>query len=122
MLDGTRHLSQVARHIEQVHLIILVAHLVRQAARPSLDLVELELLLVVPRLAHVHGLVCRQPARPPPGKAGDEHDKAAVLDIVDAVVAVLARLDHLVLIKVLVEPVNRLLRAVIPARIYPFLA
>ena len=122
VLNRTGDLSQIPRRIEQVHLVILVAHLVRQAARPSLDLVELELLLIVPGLAHVHRLTHRQPARPASWVAGDEHDETAVLDIVDAVITILARLDHLVFEKVLVKPVDCLLRAIVPARIYPFLA
>jgi hypothetical protein len=122
VLNGARHLSQVPGHIEEVHFVILLANLVRQAACPSLDLVELELLLVVPCLAHVHGLVCWQPTRPAPRISRDEHDKAAVLDVFDAVVAVLTRLDHLVFVEVLVEPMDCLLRAVIPAHVHPFLA
>lgn len=39
--------------VEKVHLIVAIAHLVRQAAGPSLDLIKLVSLLVVPGLADI---------------------------------------------------------------------
>ncbi len=121
MLDRARDLLQFVRNIKQVHLVVLISHLIGDAARPRLDLVELELLLVVPRLAHVHSLIQRQASGPALVVSRDEHDEAAVDHLFDAVVSVLTRLDHLVLEEMLVVPMDRLLRAIVPAGVDPFL-
>lgn len=122
MLDGTRNLPQLPRHGKQVHLVILVADLVGHAARPCLDLVELELLLVVSGLADIDGLALGEPSWPTFGVSGDEHDEATVVNFLDAVVTILARLDDLVLKEVLLKPMDRLLGAVVPAGIHPLVA
>lgn len=108
---------QRERGFEEVHLVILVPDLVRKAARPCLDLVEPVVVFVVSRLANVHSLV--------PGKSSwssavvscNVHHKTSVLDLIDVVVAVTARLDDLVLPEVLVESMYRLLGSVVPTHI-----
>ncbi len=59
MLDRARYLLRLSGGIEEIHLIIPFANFVRQAARPGLDLVEPELLFVIPRLAYVDSFVAR---------------------------------------------------------------
>ncbi len=122
MLDWTRDLFEPARNIENVHLVVLLTNLIRQAACPCLDLVELMLLFVVPCFANIDFLVFGEIPRTPLGVPGYEHDKAAIYDFTDTMVTILTRLDNFIFEKVFVNPVNRLLRSVIPAGIYPLLA
>lgn len=117
-----RLLLDLARHVKQIHLVVSLPDLVGQAAGPRLDAVEGILVLVVPRLADVHLLARRQASRPAPVVAGVEHDEAAVHDVVDPVVAVLARLHDLVSVEALRHAVDCLLRTVVPARVDPFLS
>lgn len=121
MLDGTGNLPHGARHGPEIHLIVLVANLFGQTAGPRLDLVELALLFVVPRLADIHHLVIGQSARAALGVAGNEHHEASVLNFFDPVVAILACLDHLVLVKELVIAMDRLFWAIKPAGVHPLL-
>ncbi len=121
VFDGAGDLPQGARNLEQVHLVVSLAHLVRQAARPSLDLIELVLILVVACLANVDSLVRREAPRAAFVVPGDEHDEAAVLYLVDTVVTVLARLDHLAVVEEFIIAVDGLFGAIVPARIYPLL-
>jgi len=114
-------LPQVPRHVEEVHFVVSLPYFVRQAAGPRLDLVEPEFLLVVPRFAEVNGLVCSQTPWSTLGVAGDEHDKAAIFNLLDAVVSILASFDHLILVKVLIEAMHRLFWSVVPARVHPSL-
>lgn len=122
VFDWAGHLLEPPRLIKQLHLVVLLPHFVGHAARPRLDLVELTSRLVVPRLAHVHLLIRRQSTRPSFIEPRNEHDEASVEHLFDLVVAILARLGHLVLEKVLLEPVHRLLGTVVPASVDPSLS
>ena len=53
MFDWTWKLLDLLGCFKQVHLIILFPNLVWKTTRPSLDLVEFVLLLVVPSLADI---------------------------------------------------------------------
>lgn len=122
MLDGTGDLPHGARRRPEIHLIVLVANLFGQTAGPRLDLAELAFFFVIPRLADIHHLVKRQSTRATLGVAGNEHHKASVFNFFDPVVAILGCLDHLVLVKELVVPMDRLLWPIEPARVHPLLA
>lgn len=115
VLDRARHLCVAERYGEQVHLVVLATDLVGHAAGPRLDLAEASLVLVVARLADVDAPVGREAARAAFEEARVEHDEALLNDALDGVVAILARLCDLVLVKVLVEPVHRLLWVIVPA-------
>lgn len=122
VLDWTGHLSQSTRDVKQVHLIVLLANFVGHAAGPSLDLVEPVLLFIVSRLTDVDIFVLGEPPRPTLVETGYEHDETPIYDFVDAMVTVLARLDNLVLQKVLLKSMHSLFGAVIPAGVHPFLS
>ena len=121
MLNRTRHLSEPTRSIEEIHLVVLIANLIGQAASPRLDLVELVLLLIVSRFADVYSLVFRKAARPSLAVPRYEHDKAPVYNFLDSVVAILARLDDFTSKEVFFKTMDRLLWSIIPTRIHPLL-
>jgi hypothetical protein len=108
--------------IEEIHYVVLVTNLIWQAACPSLDLVELVVLFVVARLAHVDLLVLREVARPTLVVPGDEHNEAAVHDFVDAMITILTSLDHFVFQKVSIETMHSLLGSVVPTGVHPLSA
>jgi hypothetical protein len=122
MLNWTGQLLHLEGDCERVHHIILLSHLVGKATSPSFDLVERELFLVISRLANVYLLVRWKVARSSLRVSREEHHKTPVLDLLDAVVTVLARLDNLMLIEVLLEPMDCLLWPIVPAGIHPLLA
>lgn len=122
ILDRTWHLLHLLRRIKQVHLVVLIANLIWQATRPSLDLVELVLLLIVACLAHVDFLVGWEVARAAFVVTCEEHDEAAVDYFIDGMVAILAGLDDFILIEVTVEAMDSLLGAIVPASVDPFVA
>lgn len=115
-------LSQLARHVKQIHLVIPLAHLVRQTARPRLDAVECVSVLIVASLAHIDLLVARQSSWPPFVVPCMKHHIAAVDNVIQDMVTILSRLHHFVLIEALRHAMHRLLWSVVPARIDPFLA
>lgn len=119
ILDWTRQLLHFLRRIEQVHLVILVTNFVRQAACPSLDLVEFVLLLVVACFANVDLLVGRETTWSTLVIACEEHNKTAIDYLIDRMIAVLASLDDLVLVEVAVIAMDCLLGAIVPASIDP---
>lgn len=121
MLNRAGDLLHPPRHVKEVHLIVPFSHLIRHTARPRLDLVKSESLLVIPRLADVDVFVRGESPGPALVEPCHKHDEAPVEDIFDLVVAVLPRLDHLVLKEVFLEAVHRLLGSVVPARVNPFL-
>lgn len=121
VLDGAGHLSQPVGNRIEVHLIIALPNLVRDAAGPRLDLVELVLLFIVPRLADIDLLAHGEATRPSFVEARHEHDEASVQNLIYAMVTVLTRLDNLILEEVFLEAVDGLLGSVIPAGVDPLL-
>lgn len=117
--DGTRVLRESDGDREEIHLVIRVPDLIRLAARPGLDLVEPLLILIVARLADEDLLVAREGPRPALSEARDVHHEAAVFDLVDGVVPVLAGLDDLVLEEALLDVVHGLLGSEEPAGVEP---
>lgn len=117
VLDGTGQLLQRSGRIIQVHLIVPVPDFFWQATCPRLDLVQLVLLLVVPRFADIDLLVFGQAARSALVEAGYEHDETPIHHLVDTMIPVLAGFDNLVLVKVLLESMHGLFWAVVPAGI-----
>lgn len=122
VFDWTGYLLHLTRNIKQIHLVIFVPHLVRNTTGPCLDFVEVELFFVVPRLADVDVLIWRKPPGTSLVEPSDEHYVAAVDNVCNRMVAVLACLDHLVYIKVFLETMNCLLWPVVPTSINPLLA
>lgn len=78
------------------------------------------LFLIVPRLADVDVLVDGEPPRPAFIVTGEEHDETAIDNLFNGMIAILARLDHFVFIKMAIESMDRLLRPVIPTGVDPF--
>ena len=74
--------------IKQVHFVVLVSDLVRQARCPRLDLVKLVPCFVVSSLAHVDLLTFRQSARSTLEVTREEHDEALALNFLNVVVAI----------------------------------
>lgn len=122
VLDGTRNLFELPRSVKQIHLIVLVANFIGQAAGPCLDFVQLVLLLVVSGLANVDVHIGRRVAGSSFVEAGKEHNEAAINNLIDGVVAVLSSLDHFILIKVAIEAMDGLFWAIVPAGIDPLCA
>lgn len=121
MLDGARHLFYAAGHVEEIHFVVFVSNFVGYAACPGFNFVESILLLVVPRLTHIHVFAWREPSRSTLVEAGDEHDEAAIQDVAYLVVTILSCLHHFMFEKVLLMPVNCLFWSVVPACIDPLL-
>lgn len=121
VFDGTGEFPKIPRLVKQIHLVVFVPHFFRQTAGPGLDFVEAELVLVVPRLTHVYCLVSWQSTRPSPRVPCDEHDEAAVLNVLKHVVAILTGFYYFVFIEMLVKPMDGLLWSIIPASIHPSL-
>ena len=120
VFDWAGNLLDPPRDIEEVHFVVLLPHFVRKATRPGFDLVQLVLLLVVSRFTNINVLLRGQASRSSPIVAGNEHDEAAIHNLFDAMITVLARFDHFVGIEMLLDMMNSLLWAVIPAGIDPF--
>jgi hypothetical protein len=78
------------------------------------------LCLVVPAFAYINILVWRKPSWSTFVVTREEHDKAAVDNLIDWVVAVLARLEDFVVEEMSIKPMHCLLRAIVPASIDPF--
>lgn len=121
VLDWTGNFLHLAGNIEQVHFVVFISYLVGNAACPCLDLVEEEFLFIVPRLADIDIFVRCESPRTSPVESSDKHNVAAVNDIRNGMIAVLACLDHFMLIKMFFVPMNRLLRSVVPTSIDPLL-
>jgi hypothetical protein len=117
--DWTWDFLQLPRRIEEVHHVILVSDLIRQAAGPGLDLVQLVVLLVVTRFADVDLLILGKVSRSALVVSCHKHDKAAVDYLINTVIAVLACLDHLVFEEMSVKSMHSLLWTVVPARVHP---
>lgn len=117
--NGAGRLLQLPRCIEQIHDIVFVADLVWQTACPGFDLVQLVILLVVARFAHVDLFVRGKVSRPPLVVPRHKHDEAAIHNLINAVIAILSSLDHLILQEMPVEAMDCLLGAVVPAGIHP---
>jgi predicted Na+-dependent transporter len=83
--------------VEQIHFVVLVPHLVGQAACPCLDGVELTCRLVVSRLAYVDLCSLSNVAWTSLEVPRVEHDEALAFDFINAVVPVTASLDNFVL-------------------------
>lgn len=118
----TRHLLHLSRMIEQVHLVIPVSHLVWDAACPSFDFVELELLFIVAGFADIDLLIGRESSRAAFVVTSEEHDEASVYNLINLVVPILSGFDDLVLEEVLLMVMHGLLRMIVPAGIDPFLS
>lgn len=120
IFDGTGILLHLLGRIEQVHLVVFVPHFIGQTTSPRLDLVELVLLLIVTGLANINLLVCREVSWSAFVVAGEEHDEAAVDNLVDRVITILSSLDNFVIVEMAVKAMDCLLWAIVPASIYPF--
>jgi hypothetical protein len=79
--DWGWELLHLLRVIEEVHLIIAIPDLVRQAACPCFDLVELVPFLVVSGLAHVDLDISRQASGSSLEVASCEHDKTSSFNL-----------------------------------------
>jgi hypothetical protein len=121
MLDRTWNLFDLARHVKEIHLIVLLAHLIRQAASPRLDLIELVFFLIVASLTDIDLLVWGKIAGTTSAVASEEHDETTIDDFFDPVIAVLARLHHFIRVEVLLKVMHGLLGSVVPAGVDPFL-
>lgn len=119
MFNWTWDLFHAPRYIVKVHFIVLVAHLVRHTACPSLDFVECELLFVITRFTHVNLLIRRKSPGTTFVEACHKHDKAAVQDLFNLVIAVLSSFDHLMFIEMLFITMYSLFWSVVPAGIDP---
>lgn len=108
--------------IEQVHLVVLISHFVRQATGPSFDGVELMPLFVVSVFADVHLRALSYVARSTFEISCVEHDEALPLNFLNIVIPVPTSLHNFVGEEVLVVSVDCLLRSIIPAHIYHVLA
>lgn len=122
VLDGTRSFLKPPRHIEEVHLIVLVSDLVGQTTCPSFNLVEFVLLFIVTCFAHIHFFVLRKTARSAFAVTGYKHDEASVHNLVNNMVAILACFNHLVFEKVLLKSMYCLFWTVVPAGVDTVLA
>lgn len=109
-------------HIVHVHLIIFLADLVRQTARPCLDAVESELLFVVPCLTDIDFFVSRKASWAAFVVASVEHDEAAIHNVVGEVISILTGLHNFILVEALRHAMDRLLGTIIPTRVDPLLA
>lgn len=109
-------------HFEHVHLVVFLADLIRQTARPCLDAVEGEFLFVVPRLTNIDFFVSRKASRAAFVVPSMKHDEAAVHNIVGEMVSILTSLHDFILVEALRHAVDRLLWTVVPARVDPLLA
>ena len=121
MLDRTWNLPHSSWDIKQVHFVVFISHFIGDATCPCFDLVESEFFLIVARFAHVHVFVGRKTPWSTLIKAGYKHDKATVKQLANLMVSILSRFDDFVFEEKLFVSVDCLLRAVIPARIDPFL-
>ena len=115
--DRRRVLLHLLGVVKQVHLVILVAHFIRQTACPSLDLVELMPFLVVTSLANIHFDVWWQTAWSALEVPCGEHDETPPLHFFNRVVPIPPSFDNLVSKKMFVEPMYGLLGSVVPADI-----
>ena len=119
MLNWAGDLLDLPRHVKEIHFVVLLAYLIWQAARPCFDLVKLVLLFIVTSFTNIDLLVRRQIPWASPAVASEEHHKATINDLINAMVSILAGFHHLVRVKMLLEVVNGLFRAIIPACIDP---
>lgn len=119
VLNRARNLPQRTCDIVQIHFIVSISDFVGEAACPGLDLIELELFFVVSRLANIDLLLGRETTRSSLVKSSNKHDKASVKNFASLMVPVLTGFDDFVLIELLVEPVDGLLRSIVPASVEP---
>jgi hypothetical protein len=122
VLNWTGYFLHLAGNIKQIHLVVSISYFVRNAACPRFDLVEVEFLFIIPRLADVNVFVWRKSPRAALIKSSNKHNVAAVNDICNRMVAILACLHHLVFVKVFFVSMNCLLWSVVPTGINPLLA
>lgn len=122
VLDWAGYLLHLVGNIEQIHLIVFIPYFIGNTARPRFNLVEVEFFFVISRLADVNILVWGKSPGTAFIKPCDKHNVAAINDICNRMVAVLACLHHLALVKVFFVSMDRLLRSVVPTGINPLLA
>lgn len=120
VLDRTRNLSHLSRHVEEVHFVIPLANFVRYATCPCLDFVESKLFFVVSRFTDVHLFIRRETSRAAFVEPCHKHDKASTEHISDWMVTILTGLNHFMFIKVFFKSMDSLLWSVVPACIDPF--
>lgn len=122
VFDWAGYLLHLVGNIEQIHLVVFISYFIWNTARPRFNLVEVEFFFVVSRLADVNIFVWRKSSGTALVKPRDKHNVAAVNDICNRMVAVLACLHHFAVVKVFFESMDRLLRSVVPTGINPPLA
>lgn len=122
VLNWAGYLLHLVGNIEQIHLIVFIPYFIGNTARPRFNLVEVEFFFVISRLADVNILVWGKSPGTAFIKPCDKHNVAAINDICNRMVAVLACLHHLALVKVFFVSMDRLLRSVVPTGINPLLA
>ena len=121
MRNRTGQFPQHFLLLKVVHFIVLPADLIRDAALPRLDFVEMFFNLIVTALTDIN-LYVANPLRPAAGVPSKEHDEALPNDLVNVVVPILSSFYDFVLIESAIDPVHSLFWPIIPAGVYELLA